>query len=76
MDLPVKWHYHETKIRQGIKFSRKSPGYVLNVTFGDLLPEFQIKPMRLGRNPWNADEISVVLSAKWLISNDKFDMNY
>jgi len=33
MDLPVKWHFFETKIRHEISISNKCLGHVLNVTF-------------------------------------------
>ena len=34
------------------------------------------KQSELGKSPCNADKFRVVLPVKWLVSNDKFGVNY
>ena len=37
---------------------------------------FRSNQSELGKSPCNADKFRVVLPVKWLVSNDKFGVNY
>ena len=81
-EAPTEWIYPSNELRYknstGNCYLKKSPGHVSDKLFEILVWILDRIDPSSGRItvPWTVDEIRVLLPVKWLLSGDKFDMNY